>query len=121
MKTKTVFVYINGVADQASFDKDIYIPFDVDEIILKSYTIADYSTGNAKMAVLKTNLVPDSILLSTCMAQDATVFVNSIFQVPSIRINGTYNFYWTKFNNEPLTDISNFLTDIILQFMFVQY
>ena len=119
--SKTVFVSFTGSAGVITYSKDIFVPFKCNEIVLKSYTLSDHSTGNTKPIILVSNLVPDGTLLCTTMGNDVSVFINTIFQVSGINVNGTYNFEWRLFNNLPLESPTTFSYDRVIQLVFNEY
>jgi hypothetical protein len=115
---KTVFI-VNGAGYE--FQKNINVPFNVNEIVLKSYTARDYdAVDNPNMSILTSPLV-NGTLLSVNSGIDMPVFVNSQFIGPHTPINGTFNFRWYQLDGSELIDRNNFELNIVFQLVFIEY
>jgi hypothetical protein len=115
---KTVFIY-NSVGNR--FIKKINIPFNVDEIVLKSYTAHDRDTGNNQnISILACPLVMGP-LLSVSSGVEMSIFCNSQFIGPHTPIDSEFEFRWLQFDGSAILEPLTFEINIILQLVFIEY
>ena len=117
---KTVFISNDAVG--TSFTKLLAVTFNVDEIIVRSYTYRELDANN-EICILSSNLVNGPLLCQTLLTQNdaLTTFVNTQFPGPGIPLQGEYTFNWTKTNLTSVDEPTTFRGDICIQMLFIEY
>ena len=116
---KTVFV--RGY-EAPSFDWVFNIPFDVDEIVVKSFSIQETSVATSDlMFVLSCPLFNGPLLVTPPLPAEggSTNFVNTQFPYQHQPINGSFTF---TFSNIDYSAVSvTFSSIIVIQIVFIEY
>lgn len=110
------FSHILGI-DEYTFNKDLYLMFNPDQIILKSISTADGSTAGDILSVLESTIVEPQIMCSFSAA-----FRDIIFDIPfknTKMINGTHSFTLRNCVGLPITH--NRAIPISITFIFIKY
>jgi hypothetical protein len=118
---KTVFV--SNLVAGTSFKQSINIPFNVDEISVRSFTFLELDDANDYLSVLKSTLVNGPMLTIGLFAAGTCtpVFVNTPFIGPHRPIQGEYTFEWLTADLTPVTQPNTFHNQISIQLVFIEY
>ena len=120
---KTIF--LNNDNAGTSFIKTIHIPFNVDEIVVRSYTmiVKDETNPNTKMSMLSSNLVNGPLVTTPPYAAGETAahFINTIFKSQGIPINSEYSFNWSNIDLTTVDHPDTFSIAISIQMLFIEY
>ena len=120
---KTIFLNNDNVG--TSFEKTINVPFNVDEIVVRSYTMIERDAANANinMSMLSSNLVNGSLLTTPPYAagESATHFINTLFKSQGIPINTEYAFNWSNIDLTTVDHPDTFSIAISIQMLFIEY
>ena len=117
---KTVFISNDELG--TSFSKLLSVTFNVDEIIVRSYTYREFD-ANTDLSLLSSNLVNGPLLCQVVIPEDSalTTFVNTQFPGPGIPIQGEYSFNWSKPDLTSVDRPTTFRGDICIQMIFIEY
>lgn len=120
---KTIF--INNADAGTSFEKNINVPFNVDEIVVRSYTMIerDATNVNVNMTMLTSGLVNGPLLTSPPygVGESAVHFINTIFKSQGIPINSEYKFNWTNIDLTAVEFPNTFSISVSIQMLFIEY
>jgi len=120
---KTIF--LNNNNDGTTFIKTINVPFNVDEIVVRSYTMIerDVTNNNTKMSMLSSNLVNGPLVTTPPYAanETATHFINTLFKSQGIPINSEYSFNWSNIDLTTVEYPDTFSIAISIQMLFIEY
>ena len=120
---KTIF--LNNDNAGTSFEKTINVPFNVDEIVVRSYTMIerDGTNVNTNMSMLSSNLVNGPLVTTPPYAanETATHFINTLFKSQGIPINSEYTFNWTNIDLTTVDHPDTFSIAISIQMLFIEY
>ena len=120
---KTIFLNNDNVG--TSFIKAIHVPFNVDEIIVRSYTmiVRDETNPNTNMSMLSSNLVNGPLLSSPpyALGETAVHFINTIFKSQGIPINSEYSLKWSNIDLTTVDHPDTFSIAISIQMLFIEY
>ena len=120
---KTVFISNDAVT--TSFIKAIHVPFNVDEITVRSYTmiVRDATNENINMSMLSSNLVNGPLVTIPPYAAGETGvhFINTLFKSQGIPINSEYSFNWTNIDLSTVDYPDTFSISISIQMLFIEY
>jgi len=120
---KTVFISNDAVG--TSFIKAIHVPFNVDEITVRSYTmiVRDATNPISNMSMLSSNLVNGPLLTTPPYGagETTTHFVNTPFKSQGIPINSEYAFNWSNIDLTTVEHPDTFSIAISIQMLFIEY
>ena len=120
---KTVF--LNNDNAGTSFEKTINVPFNVDEIVVRSYTMIerDGTNANTNMSMLSSNLVNGPLVTTPPYAAGETAahFINTIFKSQGIPINSEYSFNWSNIDLTTVDHPDTFSIGISIHMLIIEY